>query len=126
ISSSRRRYRRKNRLAKGRGCLNRAFLAVAFVCLVCALVAAALANYWYLGPYRGFETQTFVDIDRGMSSRQIARTLAHQGVVRSQWAFLFVRAVHYRAPLQAGEYRFATAQTPWQVFDEIHRGEIFY
>jgi len=106
--------------------LNRAFLALLFACVVCAIVGGALANYWYLGPYRGFETQTFVDVDRGMSSRQIARTLAHQGVVRSEWAFLIVRAVHFRAPLQAGEYRFATAQTPWQVFDEIRRGEIFY
>jgi UPF0755 protein len=28
--------------------------------------------------------------------------------------------------LQAGEYRFATAQTPWQVFEKIRRGEVFY
>ncbi len=113
-------------MTKQRGCLNRVFLTILFVCVVCVLIAAALANYWYLGPYRGFQTQTFVDIDRGMSSRQIARELANRGVVRSRWAFLIVRAFHSRAPLQAGEYRFATEQTPWQVFDEIRRGQIFY
>lgn len=60
-----------------------------------------------------------------MSSRQIANVLADQGVVRSPWAFLAVRAFHPQAPLQAGEYRFGADQTPAQVFDKIRRGEIF-
>lgn len=90
------------------------------------LIGAGIAGYWYLGPYKGFRTETFVDVEHGMSSRQIARALAHQGVVRSQWAFLAVRIMRPRTKLQAGEYRFATAQTPWQVFEEIRRGEIFY
>jgi UPF0755 protein len=46
--------------------------------------------------------------------------------VRSPWAFLAIRVLQPRARLQAGEYRFAAAQTPWQVFDKIRRGEIFY
>jgi UPF0755 protein len=61
-----------------------------------------------------------------MSSHQIARSLTHQGVVRSEWAFLAVRVLRPTAKLQAGEYRFATAQTPWQVFEQIRRGEVFY
>lgn len=85
-----------------------------------------LGAYWYLGPYKGFRTEAFVDVEHGMSSRQIARTLAHQGVVRSRWAFEVVRILRPHAKLQAGEYRFATAQTPWQVFDKIRRGEVFY
>jgi UPF0755 protein len=94
------------------------------VCIV--LIGAAVAGYWYLGPYKGFRTETFVDVEHGMSSRQIARTLAHQGVIRSQWAFWAVRILRPHAKLQAGEYRFATEQTPWQVFEEIRRGEVFY
>jgi UPF0755 protein len=39
---------------------------------------------------------------------------------------LVVRALHPQAKLQAGEYRFAEQQTPWQVFGKIQRGEIFY
>lgn len=96
------------------------------IALCFALIGAGLAGYWYLGPYKGFRTETFVDVEHGMSSRQIARTLAHQGVVRSQWAFWAVRILRPHAKLQAGEYRFATAQTPWQVFEEIRRGEVFY
>ncbi len=89
-------------------------------------MACAFAAYWYFGPYRGFQTETFVEIEHGMSSRDIARELANHGVVRSRWAFAAIRVLHRRATLQAGEYRFGSAQTPWQVFEKIRRGEIFY
>ncbi len=85
---------------------------------VAVALALTLGGYWYFGPFRGFETETFVEIHHGMSSRQIARQLTHQGVVRSQWAFLAVRYLHPHAALQAGEYRFGAAQTPWQVFEK--------
>lgn len=94
--------------------------------MVLFIAGAGIFGYWYLGPYRGFRTETFVDVEHGMSSRQIAKTLTHHGVVRSEWAFLAVRILRPHATLQAGEYRFATAQTPWQVFEEIRRGEVFY
>jgi len=37
-----------------------------------------------------------------------------------------MRAMHPRASLQAGEYRFGSAQTPFAVFDTIRRGATFY
>jgi UPF0755 protein len=110
-------------LAERRGCFFRSFLLLLFLAL---LAAGALAAYWYLSPYRNFGSETFVEIGRGMSSRAIAQKLEEQGVVRSKWAFLFVRGLHPRAPLQAGEYRFGSAQTPFEVFRKIERGEIFY
>jgi UPF0755 protein len=112
-------------LAK-RGPLGRALLAVLILLLVFAVAGVGIAGYWYLGPYRGYRTEAFVEVERGMSSRDIARELAHQGVVRSRWAFLIVRMLHPRATLQAGEYRFGSDQTPWQVFEKIRRGETFY
>ena len=105
------------------------FQRVVFTLLMIALLAvavAAISTYQYLGPYRGHAGEEFVEVERGMSSREIARLLSEKGVVRSPWAFLAVRAVHPRATLQAGEYRFDAAQTPWRVFDTIRRGEIFY
>ena len=93
---------------------------------VIAAAAAAIGAYEYLGPYRGYGNEKFVEVERGMSSRDIARLLSQKGIVKSPWAFLLVRAVHPRATLQAGEYRFDAAQTPWQVFDKIRRGDIFY
>jgi UPF0755 protein len=82
--------------------------------------------YLALQPYQGFAGQTFVEIDRGMTSSQIASRLAEQGIIRSRWTFLALRAVRPRARLEAGEYRFASPVTPWQVFEKIRRGEVFY
>jgi UPF0755 protein len=113
-------------LPEVRGAVSRALKIIAIVAMVLVLAGAAIGGYWYLGPYRGFGAEAFVEIKRGMSSQEIARELARHGVVRSRWAFLAVRALHPRATLQAGEYRFGSDQTPWQVFEKIRRGEIFY
>lgn len=93
---------------------------------VVLLVLAATAAYWYFSPYRGFRAETFVEIAHGSSSSQIAQQLKNAGVVRSKYTFLLVRMLHPRAALQAGEYRFGAPQSPAQVFEKIHRGEIFY
>jgi UPF0755 protein len=118
--------KREARLPNQRGPLRRFLLLLTIAVGIAVLVAGVLGGYWYFGPYRGFRTETFVDVERGMSSREIARELAKHGVVRSRWAFSAVRALHPRATLQAGEYRFGSAQTPSQVFDKIRRGDIFY
>ena len=97
-----------------------------FLLIVLLLAAAGVAGYRYFGAYRGFREPVFVDIGHGMSSRDIAAELARQGVVRADWIFLVVRALHPQAKLQAGEYRFGEPQTPWQIFGKIQRGEIFY
>jgi peptidoglycan lytic transglycosylase G len=117
---------REARLSNQRSRVRRFLLFVTIAVALAVLVAGVLAGYWYFGPYRGFRTEAFVDIEHGMSSREIARELAHRGIIRSSWAFAAIRALHPRATLQAGEYRFGSAQTPSQVFDKIRRGEIFY
>ena len=113
-------------LAEKRGFVHKALSAAAVLAILSILASAGLAAYWYFAPYRGFRTETFVEIERGMSSQQISEKLQEQGVVRSRWTFLAIHLLHRRAPLQAGEYRFGIAQTPWQVFEKIRRGEIFY
>lgn len=100
---------------------------LAFFAIVLAVAAVAvIAGYWLFGPYRGFGSPTFIEIAHGTPSRAIARDLEVHRVVRSRWAFLAVRALHPGARLQAGEYRFAAAETPWDVFEKIRRGEVFY
>lgn len=106
--------------------IRKTLATVAVLALLAVVGVAALGAYWYLGPYRNFTDQAFIDIDRGMSTRAIGRLLTRQGVIRSPYAFLLVRLVHPSAKLQAGEYRFAGDETPWQIFDKIRRGEIFY
>jgi len=106
--------------------LPRMFKLIASFVIFVFLLANALAGYWYMGPYRGFTDETFVEVEHGMSSRAIGNLLASHGVVRSRWAFLAARAFHPRATLQAGEYRFGSEATPLQVFDKIRKGEVFY
>ncbi|MBV9762544.1 MAG: endolytic transglycosylase MltG [Acidobacteriaceae bacterium] len=117
---------REEALAEPRSFLRRALLLAVILTAVFAVAGAGIAAYWYLGPYRGFADETFVEIGRGMSSKEIAKELTAHGVVRSRWGFLLVRMLHPRATLQAGEYRFGADTTPWQVFEKIRRGEIFY
>ena len=106
--------------------LRRSLAWIAALALIALAIAGGLAAYWYLGPYRNFTDQVFVDVDHGMSSHAIADRLSKDGVIRSPWAFLVVRALHPSATLQAGEYRFAGEETPWQIFNKIRRGETFY
>ncbi len=106
--------------------LQRFLSSIALIIVLAVVIAAGVTGYWYLGPYKGFSAETFVEIDHGMSSRAIAQELANHGVVRSWLSFMFVRVVHPATTLQAGEYRFGSQQTPWQVFDKIRRGEVFY
>lgn len=77
-------------------------------------------------PYRGFPGETFVDIPRGTSTGGIAQLLAGAGVVRSRWDFLAARLLSRGRVLQAGEYQFNRAATPFEVYSRIARGDIFY
>lgn len=98
-----------------------------FVFLTAVLIGVALlGGYLVSAPYFSAGQPVFVEIDHGTSSRAMARRLASDGVVRSPWVFLLVRALHPGAKLQAGEYRFDGAESAWQVFEKIRRGEIFY
>jgi len=103
----------------------RTFFVVLFV-LVIFLVALGAGAFWYLGPFHAPQDETFVEIQRGMSSQAIARVLAQNGLVRSNWAFLAARLLHKRAKLQAGEYRFGPEQTPMEIFDKISKGEVYF
>lgn len=106
--------------------MRRVFRGIAAVVILGCLVLGGIAAYWSFTPFQGFGNETFVDIQHGMSTRRIARELARSGVVRSEWRFLLVRLLHPEATLQAGEYRFHSAESPWKVFDTIRRGQIFY
>ncbi len=88
-----------------------------------ALAAAAVS---LVRPGPRLEREVFLDIPRGAGSLGIARTLAGAGVIRHEWQFLAVRALRPRARLQAGEYQFQQAASPWAVFDRLRRGDVYY
>ena len=126
-------------LANLRGCLLRGIL---LGLLGVGAVAGTLA-YLCLTPYRNsakpsvevgraegtaksFANGSFLQIERGTSTSAIAKALEEQGVVRSQYLFLLVRALQPRAHLQAGDYLFDRPLSPVEVFNKIRRGDVFF
>ncbi len=102
--------------------LKRLILVVFFSILV---AAAGVFGSLYI-PYKGFGNETFLDFEKGTSTRKMAAELAKTGVIRYPWQFLAMRILRPNARLQAGEYRFAQPATVATVFDRIRRGDIFY
>jgi len=77
-------------------------------------------------PYQGFEEPVIIDFPKGTSTSGMAVDLKRSGVIRYSWQFLAVRVLKPGRRLQAGEYQFTRADTPWHVFDRIARGDVFY
>ena len=91
------------------------------------LIAAAVGLYVMLvKEYKGFQDEVLIEIPKHTGTRAIADQLAKEGVIQNSWEFLVARAVHPRARLQAGEYRFTKPASVWTVFDRIARGDIVY
>jgi UPF0755 protein len=97
-------------------------LRIGFVLI---LLLAGLA-FWRTRPYQGFSGEVFVEVPRGTTTDGIAGLLANAGVVRNRWDFLLARFASRRRVLQAGEYRFNHPATPFEVYNRIARGDIFY
>jgi peptidoglycan lytic transglycosylase G len=94
--------------------------------LVLLVLILAGLLFWRMRPYQGFSGEVFVEIPHGTSTDDIATMLAGAGVVRKSWDFLLARMLYRRRVLQAGEYRFDRAATPFEVADRISRGDVFY
>jgi UPF0755 protein len=99
--------------------LRRFFLLV----LLAFVVAAGAVAFALLVP-AGPRTETFVDINPGMSSMQIAAQLKQQGIIWSKDVFLGLYAVRGRT-LKAGEYRFAHPARMTEVWDRLRRGDVY-
>jgi UPF0755 protein len=99
-------------------------ILLSFVLLVLLGVAAA---FWlFHESYRGFEGESYVRLERGTGSAEMARALEQTGAIRFAWEFWVERLLHPNAKLQAGEYRFDRAATPGEVFHRIERGDVFF
>jgi len=103
--------------------MRRAFILLAFLSI---LAVAAWIAFSLYNPYQGFAAPgVFVEIPKGSSARTIARILADQGVVRSQWTFALLCRTRSNRRLQAGEYYFDHPQTAFNVFDMLAAGKVF-
>jgi UPF0755 protein len=101
-----------------------------FVVGALAVLAGGLAGWewWRLErPYRGFtEADVFVDLPTGDSVAAMATKLADAGVVPDAFTFrLAARLSHTDRRLNAGEYRFTAAATPYDVAARLARGDVY-
>jgi UPF0755 protein len=94
--------------------------------LATAIVLFLLVMAWILAPRRGFGEQVFVEIPKGSGTTRIATLLAQNGVIQHPLQLLIIRALRPKVTLKAGDYLFKQAASPWEVFDRIARGDIFY
>ena len=97
--------------------------------LVLLLLIGAAGGWWMhrrlMTPYRGFsDPDIFVDLPQGSGETAIARRLADAGVVPDVLTFRIAAFLaHGDRRLQAGEYRFAEAATPFEVVGRLVRGD---
>jgi UPF0755 protein len=100
--------------------------------LILAAVCAGSAIWWIqrelLAPYYGAqEPETFIEISPDTSSGSIATQLAKARVLRRRWPFLiYARITSSSRRLQAGEYRFATPESPVQILARLVRGDVYF
>jgi len=93
--------------------------------LILFLLSAALwLGNALLNPY-GPSQQKFVALKPGSSSRAIARTLQHEGIIRNYYAFLLLTLLEGRHKLKAGEYSFEHPATAFEIYDRLIRGDVY-
>jgi UPF0755 protein len=88
-----------------------------------AVLAAGAVGFALLAP-AGPRVETFVDIVPGMSSMQIATQLKNQGIIRSRYVFVALHEAE-GGTLKAGEYRFDHPVPMKEVWERIHRGDVY-
>ncbi|MGB8029497.1 MAG: endolytic transglycosylase MltG [Terracidiphilus sp.] len=112
------RRRRSGGKKKGSGAAG-----ILLVLLLVLGIGAATGAWLVMTPY-GPEAETFVNIVPGSSATRIGRQLESAGVVRSRYAFDFVRWFGH-GTLQAGTYRFDHPVPVTEVYARIARGDVY-
>lgn len=101
-------------------------LRLVSVFVLLGAIAAGLAYLSLNARYQGFREAVILDFPKGTTTREMAEELAQNGVIRYSWQFLMARALNSGKKLQAGEYQFAHADSPSDIFNRIARGDVFY
>lgn len=94
--------------------------------LLVLVLLMGIAGWSLFQPYAGFKGDVFVEIPKGIGASSTARMLAQAGVVRYNWQLLLVRALNPQRKVLAGEYQFRKAESAWDVFGRLARGDIYY
>lgn len=87
------------------------------------VVAAVWMAYSAMAPY-GPSSETFVEIEPGTPTADMAAQLQHAGIIRSALLFEAMKAVH-GGVLRAGEYRFDHPVPMAEVYSRLRRGDVY-
>jgi len=96
---------------------------VGWMLLLLLLCGAGAAAFVWLAPY-GPAQETFVEIVPGSPTLEIGKQLQQAGVIPSQYAFDALRILKVGV-LKAGTYRFAGPDTTANIYERIHRGDVY-
>jgi UPF0755 protein len=120
--------RSENELSESKSIGNRSVRRIFLLAVLLGILAVVFSLISPFGPTR----ETFVEIAPGTSSRQIAKELQQQGIIRTRYAFDVWRVLekfdqrgHGGGTLKAGEYRFDHRARVSEVYDRIRRGDVF-
>ncbi|OLC51760.1 MAG: hypothetical protein AUI64_05115 [Acidobacteria bacterium 13_1_40CM_2_64_6] len=103
------------------------FLAFVVFVIIVAGVGAAVMYRRITQPYRGYAgAEQFVDIPTGSGSSSIGDRLVAGGVIRDRATYRLALWLSGEGRhLEAGEYRFDRAMTPFDVIDKLARGDVY-
>lgn len=87
------------------------------------VVAAAALAFLFLVPY-GPTSEQFVDVAPGTGTLAIGKQLKQAGILRTGYELEALRLTR-GGTLKAGEYRFDHPATPLEIYDRMHRGDVY-
>ncbi len=105
---------------KNRGWFGR---LVGWMLLLLVVCGAGAAAFVWLVPY-GATQEKFVEIAPGSPTLGIGRQLEQAGIIPSRYAFDALRVIK-PGVLKAGTYRFAAPDTTANIYERIHRGDVY-
>jgi UPF0755 protein len=97
-----------------------------FSIVLLAIIALAAWLAWGLWLPVAPDTQKFVMLRPGFSTRHIARELKSSGVIRSEDAFVLWHALHHHRALKAGEYLFEHDANVVDIHSRLAHGDVYY
>lgn len=104
--------------------------AVKIICAISLVALLAGVGLWYWvfssvkSPHEHNKAKQFIQIEKGLTPKQIIAQLSDEGVIANYAAtLLYVRIFGDAGNMQAGEYQFPSPITPLQVLKELEKGE---
>lgn len=93
------------------------------VLLLLLVVAGAALAFLFLVPY-GPGSEQFVDIAPRTTTLEMGKQLKQAGILRTGYELEALRLAR-GGTLKAGEYRFDHPATPMEIYDRLHRGDVY-